>query len=172
MQPVIPKNKIIIGGAIGNCVHVAGAYTYLQLAESVGYKTIFLGAAVPIEKWVATIVKFDPAIVCISYRLTPSALPTILDEFFKVLEQENLLQGRLYYIYYPPRRCRQSTILNGLRPLNSVLRSGLQFFMVYDHNRQSAIDNRQSTIGNRQSAIGNPKTSASHTASCRSPRGS
>jgi len=97
MQPVIPKNKIIIGGAIGNCVHVAGAYTYLQLAESVGYKTIFLGAAVPIEKWVATIVKFDPAIVCISYRLTPSALPTILDEFFKVLEQENLLQGRLYY---------------------------------------------------------------------------
>jgi len=66
-----PRNNIILGGAIGNCVHVAGAYTYLQLAESVGYQTIFLGAAASPERWIDSIAKHDPAIVGIGYRLTP-----------------------------------------------------------------------------------------------------
>lgn len=92
-----PRNNIILGGAIGNCVHVAGAYTYLQLAESVGYQTIFLGAAASPERWIDSIAKHDPAIVGIGYRLTPSALPAILDELFNGLEQKGLLHDRLYY---------------------------------------------------------------------------
>jgi hypothetical protein len=96
-EKLIPKNQIMLGGAIGNCVHVAGAYTYLQLAESAGYQTIFLGAAVSPDRWIEAIAEHDPAIVCIGYRLTPSALPVILDEFFKGLEQKDLLNDRLYY---------------------------------------------------------------------------
>ena len=96
-QKITPKNRIMLGGAIGNCVHVAGAYSYLQLAESVGYQTIFLGAAVPVERWIEAIAHYDPAIVCIGYRLTPSALPSLLDAFFNQLKQKGLLQERLYY---------------------------------------------------------------------------
>ncbi len=92
-----PKNHIIMGGAIGNCVHVAGVFTYLQLAESIGYRTAFLGAAVPPEKWVQAIAEHDPAIVCIGYRLTPSALPAILDELFHRLKQQGILENRIYY---------------------------------------------------------------------------
>lgn len=92
-----PKNNLIIGGAIGNCVHVAGVFNYLQLAESAGYRTIFLGAAVPLEKWAQSIKEHDPALVCLSYRLTPAALPALLEQFFGMLRGEGLLERRLYY---------------------------------------------------------------------------
>lgn len=92
-----PKNRVIVGGAIGNCVHVAGAFTYLQLANSVGYRTVFLGAAVSPEVWVQAIAEYDPGIVCVGYRLTPSALPAILNELFNRLKQQGLLEERLYY---------------------------------------------------------------------------
>ncbi|MEN6327044.1 MAG: methionine synthase [Syntrophomonas sp.] len=69
----------------------------MQLAESVGYHTIFLGAAVSPERWIDAIAKNDPAIVCIGYRLTPSALPAILDELFNGLEYKGLIHDRLFY---------------------------------------------------------------------------
>lgn len=98
-----PKNNILLGGAIGNCVHVAGVFNYLQLAEKADYHTIFLGAAVSPKKWVQTIDEHDPAIVCVSYRLTPSALPAILDEFFYRLKQHRIIDDRLYYFGGTPQ---------------------------------------------------------------------
>src|SRR5690606_41427343 len=81
-------DKLVLGGAIGNCVHVAGVYAYMQLAESVGYRTKFLGAAVPPKQIVEAIKDYDPYIVCVSYRLTPSALHSILEEFFSMRSEE------------------------------------------------------------------------------------
>jgi hypothetical protein len=94
---MVKKNKIIVGGAIGNCVHVAGVFSYLNIAENLGYKTIFLGAAVSPDTFIEVIKKHNPYIVCISYRLTPSALPSILDDFFSKIKLNNLLKNRLYY---------------------------------------------------------------------------
>ena len=41
--------KIVVAAAVGECVHVGGIMNFLRLAEVAGWKTIFLGPAVPIE---------------------------------------------------------------------------------------------------------------------------
>ena len=35
--------KTVISGALGECVHVAGVINFLRLAESAGWRTVFLG---------------------------------------------------------------------------------------------------------------------------------
>ncbi len=100
------KDRLMIGGAIGNCVHVAGIFSYLQLAEKAGYKTVFLGPALPPEKWVNAILEYNPEVVCISYRLTSSVLVNLLDELFEKLEQKNILAGRKYYFGGTPECIR------------------------------------------------------------------
>jgi len=85
------NKRIIIGGAVGNCVHIAGVYEYLRIAEKFDFKTIFLGAAVSPEEFVKMIEDKKPEIVCISYRLTPSGLRQILNKFFKLIKSRQLL---------------------------------------------------------------------------------
>jgi hypothetical protein len=41
--------KTVIAGALGECVHVAGVSNFLRLAEQPGWRTVFLGPAVPAE---------------------------------------------------------------------------------------------------------------------------
>ena len=43
------KQKLFMAASIGNCVHVAGAVHFLNLAADEGYDTLFLGPAVPID---------------------------------------------------------------------------------------------------------------------------
>jgi hypothetical protein len=40
--------KTVVAGALGECVHVAGVTNFLRLAESAGWRTVFLGPAVSI----------------------------------------------------------------------------------------------------------------------------
>ena len=63
--------KTIIAGALGECVHVAGVYNFLRLAEQFGWKTIFLGPAVPTEHFLQTARGEKADVVAVSYRLTP-----------------------------------------------------------------------------------------------------
>lgn len=91
------KVKKILGGAIGNCVHVAGVFGYLCRAEEMGYHTYFLGAAIDPISFVKAIKKYEPDIICLSYRLTPSALEGILNHFFSLVRSENLEKGRIFY---------------------------------------------------------------------------
>lgn len=63
--------KTVIAAALGECVHVAGISNFLRLAEAAGWRTIFLGPAVSIEK-VLEVARAEKAdLVGISYRLTP-----------------------------------------------------------------------------------------------------
>ena len=41
--------KTVVAAALGECVHVAGVLSFLRLAEIAGWRTVFLGPAVPIE---------------------------------------------------------------------------------------------------------------------------
>ncbi len=41
--------KTIVAGALGECVHVARVTNFLRLAEQIGWRTVFLGPAVPID---------------------------------------------------------------------------------------------------------------------------
>jgi len=73
--------KTVVAAALGECVHVAGVSNFLRLAEQVGWRTIFLGPAVPIEK-VIEIAKIEKAdLVGVSYRLTPENAENLLGEF-------------------------------------------------------------------------------------------
>lgn len=62
---------LILGAALGECVHVAGLLNFLALAEGEGYATRFLGPAVPVKVLVEKIRQLDPTLVAVSYRLTP-----------------------------------------------------------------------------------------------------
>ena len=39
-------DKVVVAGALGECVHVAGVTNFLRLAEEAGWQTVFLGPAV------------------------------------------------------------------------------------------------------------------------------
>lgn len=80
----------VLGAAIGDCVHVAGIYNFLRLADEQGYETVFLGPAVPLESLVAAIERERPNIVGISYRLTPEAARRLLGALKKMLQDANL----------------------------------------------------------------------------------
>ena len=73
--------KTVVAGALGECVHVAGVYNFLQLAEQYGWKTIFLGPAVPINKILQTARDEKADLVAVSYRLTPETGERLLAEF-------------------------------------------------------------------------------------------
>ena len=63
--------KTVIGAALGECVHVAGVMNFLRLAEEAGWRTVFLGPAVPIESVLEAARREQAELVGVSYRLTP-----------------------------------------------------------------------------------------------------
>jgi hypothetical protein len=73
--------KTVIAAAIGECVHVAGISNFLRLAEQVGWRTVFLGPAVPIKKVIEIVKQEKPDLVGVSYRLTPENAEYLLGEF-------------------------------------------------------------------------------------------
>ncbi|HEY3314465.1 MAG TPA: methionine synthase [Bacillota bacterium] len=64
-------SKLIVAAAIGDCVHVAGVLSFLQLAEEQGFKTVFLGPAVPVGRFCEAVAGLDADFAAVSYRLGP-----------------------------------------------------------------------------------------------------
>ena len=73
--------KIIVAGALEECVHVAGLMKFLRLAKMTGWKTVFLGPAVSSDEILKTALREKAEMVCISYRLTPETGEKLLKEF-------------------------------------------------------------------------------------------
>lgn len=73
--------KTVVAAALGECVHVAGVMNFLRLAESAGWKTVFLGPAVPIDEVLKAARREKADMVGISYRLTPETGERLLGEF-------------------------------------------------------------------------------------------
>ncbi len=74
------QKKLIVGAAIGDCVHVAGVVNFLNLAEQLGYQTVCLGPAVSIDTLLEKVSALDPAMVAVGYRLTPENCRSLLAE--------------------------------------------------------------------------------------------
>src|SRR5262249_54329647 len=74
------KEKLIVGAAIGDCVHVAGVVNFLNLAEQLGYQTVCLGPAVSVDALLDRVAALDPATVAVGYRLTPENCRSLLCE--------------------------------------------------------------------------------------------
>lgn len=106
----------ILGVCLGECIHVAGILSFLQLAEKNGYKTTFLGVAVPVEKIVRSIRKLNSDIVAISYRLSPETGEVWLKKLIKAIEAEGLKEGRMF-------------VFGGTEPVAQIAR-GLGFFNI------------------------------------------
>jgi methylmalonyl-CoA mutase cobalamin-binding subunit len=63
--------KTVVAAALGECVHVAGVMNFLRLAEAAGWRTVFLGPAVPVEDLLEAAHREKADMVGVSYRLTP-----------------------------------------------------------------------------------------------------
>jgi len=94
--------KRILGAAIGSCVHVAGVISYLRLAEDLGCQTDFLGPAVGIADIVAAACRERPDILALSYRLSPEAARSLLNELGTALEAAGLEDIELVFGGTPP----------------------------------------------------------------------
>jgi len=81
------SQKTVVAGALGECVHVAGVSNFLRLAEAAGWKTVFLGPAVPIDEFIETARREKADLVGVSYRLTPETGERLLGEFAEAADE-------------------------------------------------------------------------------------
>jgi len=80
------KLKIVVAGALGECVHVAGVNRFLKIAEKAGWHTVFLGPAVSPENFLQAAIKENATMVAVSYRLTPETGERLLAEFAELAD--------------------------------------------------------------------------------------
>jgi len=73
--------KTVVAAALGECVHVAGVVNFLRLAKAAGWRTVFLGPAVPIKEVLAAARREKADMVGVSYRLTAETGERLLAEF-------------------------------------------------------------------------------------------
>ncbi len=114
--------KTVIAGALGECVHVAGVSKFLRLAEKAGWKTVFLGPAVPVKTMLDTVRKVkaesngDQVLVGVSYRLTPETGERLLGQFAEEASELHEL-GSAFCVWGHAARCRTSRQDRFLRAL-------------------------------------------------------
>jgi hypothetical protein len=94
--------KTVIAGALGECVHVAGVMNFLRLAETAGWRTVFLGPAVPIETFLEAVRREKPELVGVSYRLTPETGERLLADFAEAADDLRTDGVRFAFSGTPP----------------------------------------------------------------------
>jgi hypothetical protein len=94
--------KTVISGALGECVHVAGVSNFLRLAESAGWRTVFLGPAVPIEKILELARREKADLIGVSYRLTPENGERLLAAFAEAADELRTSGVRFVFGGTPP----------------------------------------------------------------------
>jgi glutamate mutase epsilon subunit len=85
------KENKILTACLGQCVHVAGIYNFMNIATQLGFDCLFLGPATPISVIINKIKTYKPNILGLSYRLTPTTIKPILQELkehFEKLEEK------------------------------------------------------------------------------------
>ena len=94
--------KTVIAAALGECVHVAGVSNFLQLAEQAGWRTVFLGPAVPMEEVLKVARREKADLVGVSYRLTPETGERLLGEFAEAADELRNAGVRFVFGGTPP----------------------------------------------------------------------
>jgi len=100
--PAEGRDKVVVAGALGECVHVAGVMHFLRLAEKAGWKTVFLGPAVPVERFLAAIREHKAALAGISYRLTPETGERLLGSFAEAADELHAAGVQFFFGGTPP----------------------------------------------------------------------
>lgn len=94
--------KTVVAAAIGECVHVAGVNRFLRLAEKAGYRTIFLGPAVPPHQVLEVARREKADLVGVSYRLTAETGERLLAEFAEAADELRSSGTRFVFGGTPP----------------------------------------------------------------------
>jgi len=94
--------KTVVAAALGECVHVAGVLSFLRLAESAGWHTVFLGPATPVAQVVAAAQREGADLVAVSYRLTPENGARLLGEFAEAADDLRSAGVRFAFGGTPP----------------------------------------------------------------------
>lgn len=129
------KKKTVIAAALGECVHVAGVMNFLRLAESAGWRTVFLGPAVSVQDVLASARRekveastaLDELLVGVSYRLTPETGERLLGEFAEAADEFRAAGVRFAFGGTPPvaERARAlgffERVFDGSEPAEAVL---------------------------------------------------
>ncbi len=119
--------KTVVAGALGECVHVAGVTNFLRLAEIAGWRTVFLGPAVPIDELLAAAKREKADLVGVSYRLTPETGERLLGEFAEAADELHAAGVHFAFGGTPPvaERARASgffeAVFDGSQPDEIVL---------------------------------------------------
>lgn len=94
--------KTVVAGALGECVHVAGVSNFLRLAEQAGWRTIFLGPAVPVDHFLEVARREQADLIGVSYRLTPATGERLLGEFAEAADDLHRSGVRFAFAGTPP----------------------------------------------------------------------
>jgi hypothetical protein len=93
----------VLGGCVGDCVHVAGVTRFLDTAADLGYETHFTGPATDLETFMDAIMAFDPDVIGISYRLTPENAQFLLEELGSMFKAAGFIgKKRIMFGGTPP----------------------------------------------------------------------
>ena len=121
------KQKTVIAAALGECVHIAGISNFLRLAESAGWRTVFLGPAVPIEEVLRVAQREDAELVGVSYRLTPETGERLLGDFAEAASELHERGVRFAFGGTPPVVERADALgffersFDGSQPVEEIL---------------------------------------------------
>ena len=94
--------RTVVAGALGECVHVAGVFNFLRLAERAGWRTVFLGPAVSPSDFLEAVRRENAALVGVSYRLTPETGERLLGEFAELADELRSAGTRFVFGGTPP----------------------------------------------------------------------
>jgi len=117
----------VVAGALGECVHVAGVFNFLRLAEAAGWRTVFLGPAVSVEQIIEAAKREQADLVGVSYPLTPETGERLLGEFAEAADELRTAGVRFVFAGTPPaaERARKmdffDRIFEGGEPPEQVL---------------------------------------------------
>jgi methylmalonyl-CoA mutase cobalamin-binding subunit len=142
------RQKTVIAGALGECVHVAGVLNFMRLAEAAGWRTVFLGPAVSIERFVEAAAREQADLVGVSYRLTPETGERLLGEFAEEADELHAAGVRFAFGGTPPvvERARAlrffERCFDGSEPSEAVL----AYLKGRDHAVPSEADFPQTTV--------------------------
>ena len=121
------KQKTVVACALGECVHVAGVVNFLRLAEQAGWRTVFLGPAVSIEKAIQSAIAEKADMLAVSYRLTPENGERLLAQFAEEADELKSQGVQIAFGGTPPVAERAeklgffNAIFNGEQPYEEVL---------------------------------------------------
>ncbi len=75
--------KHILAATLGDCVHVAGVFSFLRLAEGEGCRTEFMGTRVKPDVLIDRCREVGPDVVAVSYRLSPESAQQVFSELVR-----------------------------------------------------------------------------------------